>query len=239
MKVLFITGGSKGIGKELLKQFLDNDYLCYNFSRTSSKLIHSNLKEVVIDLSIYDSVFPTFKNELELLEHKNIKEILLINNAGLIQPIQPIGSLDELDVFKTIQVNYISPILLVNCFVSQYQDLNSLKKIINISSGAANYPIKSWSIYCSSKAALDMFAKTLLEEQKQKRFPFEIINFYPGKVDTDMQQQIRETSKIQFPDVDIFIDAKEKDNLLKPNDVAKKIYLSIKNTSDNELFRRI
>ncbi len=239
MKVLFITGGSRGIGKELLKQFLENGFLCVNFSRSTSEIIHSNLKEVNLDLSSFEQLSLTFQNELDKINILNLTEVILINNAGLIQPIESVGNLDELSLISTINVNYIAPILLTNSFVKYFQNSDIQKRVINVSSGAANYPIKSWSIYCSTKSALDMFTKTFSEEQKLKSLPFKVINFYPGKVDTNMQQEIRSNSVLQFPDVNIFREAKENDTLLKPNEVALKIYKSIFDENENELFRRI
>ena len=69
------------------------------------------------------------------------------------------------------------------------------KKILNISSGAAVNPYESWSLYCTSKAGVDMMTKVLSKEQKRLKKGVKIVSIYPGIVDTDMQEKARNTPK--------------------------------------------
>lgn len=80
-----------------------------------------------------------------------------------------------------------------------------------------------WSAYGSSKAALNSLSAHLAAEEKE----ITSITVQPGRVDTDMQAQIRETAKEAMGQAqyDNFVDAFEQGKLLKPeqpgNVVAK------------------
>jgi benzil reductase ((S)-benzoin forming) len=105
------------------------------------------------------------------------------------------------------------------------------KVILNISSGAAFYPYSGWSVYCSSKAGLDMFTKVAGLEQAAEQQPVIIFALAPGIIETGMQESIRETDLALFPDRDKFISLHEEGKLAKPDDVAKIIIRSIFNNS--------
>lgn len=238
-KVLFITGGSKGIGKALLHKFLCNGFFCVNFSRSSSQINNENLKEVYVDLSDNQGFLNEFQKNISQIDITNCKQLILINNAGLINPIDYVGYLTSKKILDSFSVNLTSPVLLTNSFLKNFQDKNMEKYIVNISSGAANYAIQSWSIYCSAKASLDMFSKVLNEEQQFRAFPFKVITFYPGKVDTSMQSTIRDVPKDRFKDVDIFKQAKIEGKLLTPKYVSNQIFDSIFDSTNIELIRRV
>lgn len=238
-KVLLITGGSKGIGKALLNKFLHEGFFCVSFSRSSSRINNNNLKEVFIDLSDNQSLLNEFQKTISDKDFTNCRQLILINNAGVINPIDNVGNLSNNEIINSFSVNLTSPILLTNSFVETFQNHDIEKYVVNISSGAANYAIKSWSIYCSAKASLDMFSKVFNEEQQFKSCPFKVITFYPGKVDTSMQSIIRDVPQERFQDVEIFKEAKVKGSLLTPNYVSSKIFDSIFDTENNDLIRRI
>lgn len=238
-KVLLITGGSKGIGKALLDKFLHEGFLCVSFSRSSSKINNDNLKEVFVDLSDNQNLLSEFQKTIEGIDFTDCRQLVLINNAGVINPIDSVGNLSNIDVLDSFSVNLLSPILLTNIFAELFQVHNIEKYVVNISSGAANYAIKSWSVYCSAKASLDMFSKVFNEEQQLKSYPFKVITFYPGKVDTSMQSTIRTVPQERFQDVDIFKEAKVKGSLLTPNYVSNQIFDSIFDATNNDLIRRV
>jgi len=104
------------------------------------------------------------------------------------------------------------------------KDWNCKKKIFNISSGAAINPYESWSMYCSSKAGLDMMTKVVSKEQKEIKSGVKIVSIYPGVVDTDMQAEVRNTSPKNFKSVQRIIDFYENGELFTSEQVAKKIY---------------
>jgi len=131
-----------------------------------------------------------------------------------------------------MQVNAVSPQILINEFVRFYLAEKKKIHVINISSGAGKRPIDAWSSYCSSKAALDLFSETVNEEMKQRG----VENFYihsvaPGVVDTKMQTQIRAASPEKFLASERFHQLKSNGDLISPDQVATKILQLINNPS--------
>ena len=102
--------------------------------------------------------------------------------------------------------------------------VNCSKQIVNISSGAAVKAYKGWSLYCSSKAGLDMATKSMAKEQSSSKNPVKINAIYPGVVETDMQEKIRSSSKQNFEEVERFVNLKNKNQLYTTGFVAKKIF---------------
>ncbi|EFY87104.1 short-chain dehydrogenase/reductase [Metarhizium acridum CQMa 102] len=86
--------------------------------------------------------------------------------------------------------------------------------VVWVSSGAALKPYTGWSAYGSSKAALNSLSSHLAFEEKD----ITSITVSPGRVDTDMQVQIRSSGQqsMDKAQYDTFIEAFEQGKLLKP-----------------------
>ena len=218
MTIFYITGTSRGIGKAIAEQALQlEDTIVYGFSRSCS-IEHTNYNHTFADLSDINEV----KN-LKIIKHTDAFKVVLINNAGVIGEIKPIGNQTDESIVKVFNLNTICPALLSNKFIQTYKDLNVSIVIINISSGAARHPIESWAPYCGSKAAIDMFSQVLQAENGYKANNIKIFSIAPGIVDTNMQQQIRDSKSNDFPHLEKFIGYKKNGQLTAPNSVAKKI----------------
>ncbi len=113
---------------------------------------------------------------------------VLVNNAGTIDPIAPTGETDAADWAHSIEVNLVGA---YNCARSVLPHMLQAGggTIINLSSGAAHSPLEGWSAYCSAKAGLAMFTRTLALEYKDRGI--RIFGLAPGTTDTDMQATIR------------------------------------------------
>lgn len=222
MNIIIITGASKGIGKALAKKYANKNYKVYSLARTSSSL--ENITDVAIDLSDLTATENTFVNLLKEIATPKITSITLINNAGRLGEISNLENLKANDISKTIQLNTTTPLILSGLFIKLTQQLTCKKQIINISSGAAVNPYQGWAIYCTSKAAIDMMTKAIATEQTEIENGVKCVSIYPGVVDTNMQSQIRNTSKTDFNSVQRFVDLKENNDLYTPDFVAETIY---------------
>ncbi len=222
MNYFFITGTSRGIGKAIATKLLaDPKNHVWGLSRTNS-ISHERFSFVEMDLSNEAQV-----ENWNFPELKNVEKICLVNNAGMIGTVHYAGNLEASEISKTYQVNLVAPTVLTNSFLKKYSASSIKQIIINVSSGAGKNPIDGWSVYCATKAGLDMFTRTLAEElkiaAKKHIFAFAVA---PGVVDTEMQEQIRNSSTNDFSRIQTFIDYKKSGNLAQPDLVAEK-YLSI------------
>ncbi len=230
MKHYIITGTSKGLGKAICQELLkNNDVKITGLSRTNT-ISHKNYSHLTIDLSDINQVYNFNFNDVKL--DSSVDKIILINNAGIIGDIKPVGAISNKEIFNTYQINTITPSILMNKFAEKYQFIDTEKIVLNVSSGAGRHSIESWSAYCASKSALDMFSLVFYDEQKhhKKNKAIKIYSIAPGIVDTPMQTQIRNTDKKDFPLVDKFIEYKKQNLLSSSTEIAKKIISFIENS---------
>lgn len=223
--LLILTGHSKGLGKALLERYLsEGDFQIVAVSRTVLDIQHENLKQVQLDLSKPDTLEAASG---EIFPREEFEKVILINNAGRIGEIKPVGKLDPDEIRKAMDLNLVAPMILADAFVKNYSLTKSEKLICNISSGAASKPTMSWAEYCSSKAGLEMFSKVAAEDLSAKGF--RVFAVAPGVVDTEMQAEIRGADQVDFPALDRFKGLKAEQKLLTPEAVAEKIFYLLKN----------
>lgn len=221
MRVYYITGASRGIGKALSEKALEKeDAYVYGISRTHT-IEHSRYIPVELDLSDLDAL-----KGWNPQEHKSIDELVLINNAGSLGSIKPVGTDDDDAIERSFDLNLIAPAILTNKFARIFEGLTAKKLIVNVSSGAGKNAIDGWSTYCASKAGLDMYGAVVQEEQNihQLSNPFKILSIAPGVVETTMQEEIRSSSENDFSSVQRFRDLKSEEQLSDPSDVAEKYF---------------
>ncbi|PRY85312.1 SDR family NAD(P)-dependent oxidoreductase [Mongoliibacter ruber] len=233
MKALYIiTGSSKGIGKALVSQLLENKQnSVIGLARSKQTIDKENFQGLEIDLSNVanieanmDSIFP----------EGDFSKIVLINNAGWIGPISHIGNLRNQDVQSLFDLNVVAPMLLMNAFVKKYADVEAEKTVINISSGAAKKAIDGWAGYSSSKAALNMMTEAAQVEADLDGSKIKYFALAPGVVDTDMQTDIRGASEKDFSKLDKFQKLKSNNELSSPQEAAEKILYLIDNRDQFE-----
>ncbi|WP_143032092.1 (S)-benzoin forming benzil reductase [Tenacibaculum sp. MAR_2009_124] len=232
MNIVIITGGSKGIGKALAKKYASENYKVYSLSRSIINI--QDVTQIVVDLSNFKEMKNQFSMLLDQLKEHSTSSITLINNAGRLGTISNIENIDPIDISESVNLNITGPMVLSNMFINYTKNLSCKKQIINISSGAATKPYEGWSVYCASKAALDMFTKTVAAEQEMLANGIKCISLYPGVVDTSMQAQIRGTKEENFKNLQRFVDLKENNDLYSADYVAETIYnIDIQNKLEN------
>jgi len=153
------------------------------------------------------------------------EKIILINNAGMLDPVKPLGDCPPGDLIRNITVNLIAPAVLINEFIRHTDVCDGRREIITISSGAARHPHAGWSAYCSTKTALEMLCRVVHTESETLtgRKNLKQWTVAPGVVDTGMQTQIRETPAKDFAEVERFIKLKADGRLASPETTAAAI----------------
>ncbi len=216
-KIAFVTGVSTGIGKAIVLELLQHNYLVYGIGRTNT-ITAQNYQFIPLDF-----------RKSELVAYFRFPQLpaasyLLINNAGIIGEILPVGELNPENIMDVMQVNSIAPQVLMNSFIQTFMRQNVPLHILNISSGAAKRPIDAWATYCASKAAVDLFSETIKLEMELRAIKnFYIHSIAPGVVDTNMQAKIRDASPEKFKTSQRFHDLKNNGELISPEFVAKKL----------------
>ena len=190
MATVVITGASRGIGLELVRQYAaDGDYvfaLCRN-PKTSDKL-----KAVADRYSRHVTTLP-----LEVTDAAQVAEVarrigdvpvdILINNAGINPPFEKQTFLDmDLDVWReTFEIMTIAPFRIGQTFLDKLLKAKQ-PKLVTISSelGSAIWQTPVLIAYGSAKAALNRTWRAVAMELKDKDVI--VLPIHPGLVKTDM-----------------------------------------------------
>jgi len=192
---IIITGASRGIGFEIVKQLSANaDNNIIAIARNDSKL--RELKDMCISENIHAHVYP-IKFDLEnmdLFEIRLLADIqnhissidILINNAGLLIN-KPYEQLTEEEINRMIQLNLTAPAILIKTLLPL---MNKPGHIVNISSmggfqGSQKFP--GLVIYSAAKAGLASLTECLAEEYKNTGLVFNCLAL--GSTDTEMLRE--------------------------------------------------
>lgn len=230
MNLYIITGTTRGIGAALLSRLnKPGNLIIANARRLSPNLedIARNsigqLKIWLQDLGEVEKLADEFEMQLNELNEKSCSSITLVNNAGILEPIGPVGQHKAAELALSLKINLLAPQILTDIFIHKTQGWQIEKKVLNISSGAGRKARAGWASYCSTKAGLDMYSDCIAKEQISQEFPVKIVSLAPGVIDTGMQELIRTQSKDKFPDVERFWKLKVNQQLWTPEYTAELI----------------
>jgi benzil reductase ((S)-benzoin forming) len=224
-KILIITGGSKGLGSGIIAAYLAANYRIFSISRTqNASEIAQNIVQIQADLSKSEEINGILANIFTHFTQNTIERIVLINNAATLGTITRAENYTAKDIENTLYLNTIAPLILISDFIRLTLDWYCTKKVINISSGAAQKAYYGWTNYCASKAALDMLTRAIAIEQNTLLNGVKLISIAPGIVDTDMQGEIRKATKSDFVEVERFVQYKNAGALVDAMVVGAKIF---------------
>ena len=215
-----LTGHSKGLGAALADELLRRGIRVLGVSRSERRDLRGDarLEQHRADLSDIQALSRWLEGQSFRTFMDGADTVLLINNAGLLQPIASLEhqSLDA--IASAVSLNVSAALMLSAAFVQQCAAPD--RRIMHISSGAGRKAYAGWSIYCATKAAMDHHARCVALE---KAPGVRISSIAPGVIDTNMQDEIRASALDDFPDRPRF-DAMHRDGVLqRPKDVAERV----------------
>ncbi len=184
---VFITGGTRGIGLGLVKEFLKLDHQV-SYTGTSQKSIDEHKNSLTGSyLSLVCDV--RSKEQIEEVKEKAIKEFgdidLWINNAGVNQDSLDVSDLSEKEIKRVVDVNITGMILGTSVALSQMKQQNH-GVVYNMEGlGSNNMKIAKTLIYGSSKRLLTYFSIGCNKELKEYKDIF-VGTMQPGMVFTDL-----------------------------------------------------
>ena len=164
-KIAVITGSSGGIGRALVRTYLDNGYFVLGLDRNPSESPVSEAY-VQIDVSLLmfsknepyrDSVLKKIK---ERLPHE-VSNFVLINNAAE-QILKSVAEIQWQDWENSLAVNTVAPFFLVQGLIEELSA--SRGHVINISSIHAKLSKTKFTCYAASKSALEAVTRSLALE---------------------------------------------------------------------------
>jgi len=186
--VALVTGGSRGIGLAVAKALRGAGAKVMLTARTGVEAavadVGGDTAGVVCDISD----FAQAENAVAETRKRFGDLSILVNNAGVIEPIGPLTESDPSAWARDIQINLIGGYYMARAALPGMIAAGR-GVIVNVSSGAAHNPLEGWSAYCSAKAGMAMLTKMIHLENKSKGI--RVYGFGPGTVDTGMQVKIR------------------------------------------------
>ena len=192
-KKILITGASGGIGKELVKKFVNLD----------GNVIGSGTKSEKLDL--IKKEFPNIKiKKFDIADHSRIEEFInevvlelggldiLINNAGTNMDNLSLRMKDD-EWKKVIDINLTSTFLLTKHAIKQMLKIK-FGRVVNITSVVGHTGNLGQSNYSASKAAIIGMSKSLAIEYAKKNITVNCVS--PGFIATRMTSNIAEKVKL-------------------------------------------
>ena len=222
MHTAIVTGISRGLGEALAVALLAKGFGVIGVGRSPSDALGGDrYRFVACDLAHPSRIATSVEPALRELAAAKPEAVTLINNAAVASPVGFVGRLDGAEAEAAFSTNIAAPLALCNAFLDVFADDTVIRRIINISSGAAQSAIAGSAVYCMSKAAIEMLTWTLAAEQIGP--VFRCITLRPGIFETGMQVYMRSHDPADFPSVAMFRGFKENGLLKSPADVATRI----------------
>lgn len=196
MKRLLVTGVSRGVGLEFIKDQLESGNFVYGVSRTKS----DDLNELSLK---YPDTFHHFLGDLESYEEltKEINDYLItnkikldsfVNNAAIAYD-DIITNANPQKLEQMYKVNVFAPIMLIKCVIRNFILNKNKGTIVHISSISVHTGYKGLSMYASTKGSLEAFSKSTSREWGVKGIRSNCV--VAGFMETEMSKSLTEEQK--------------------------------------------
>jgi len=182
-RTVLITGANRGLGLEFAKQYSAAGWRVIGTARrpdSASELSALEVRVMQLDVTDQESV------DRLAIDLRDQSIDLLINNAGIFPRVGSLAEADFGDVERTYAVNTIGPMRVTRALLPNLRRGRS-KQIVSITSGLGSIADNTdgrFYGYRESKAALNMFTRSLAAELRDEEFTCIVMN--PGWVQTDM-----------------------------------------------------
>ncbi len=164
-KTAFITGGTKGIGLEIVSDFLKLGASVITISRSEDNvaLILDRFKGEALDAFVCDvSVKESRQDVIKVLGKKLERLDILVNNAGTNIRKKSFEYSDE-EIRQLFELNYFATVDFCRGLLPLLR-LSPGASIVNISSIASVLDVGTGFPYGSAKSAMNQFSKSLAAE---------------------------------------------------------------------------
>lgn len=189
-KTVIITGASRGIGAEAARVFAEAGAKVALVARSAGDIsaLAEDIGEQAIAIPVDVASYSEVAAAVEKTNARFGSVDILINNAGVIDPISHLSAADPEDWGRLIDIN-LKGVMHGMRAVVPLMKAQGGGSVLTISSGAAHGPVEAWSAYCASKAAINMLGRCLHKEEAEHGI--RAIGLSPGTVATEMQRTIK------------------------------------------------
>jgi sepiapterin reductase len=223
-----LTGSSRGLGAALARGLLRPGTSLVTVARREDPDLAARAQAAGVPLTQLQADLSDLAaaeraaDRIAALIPAGAKRYLLINNAGTVEPVAACSGLtDGQAIAQALNLNVTAVMMLTARFLQAVRGSAADRRVLNISSGAGRNAKAGWAVYCSTKAALDMYTRVLKLEQGEDGV--RAVALAPGLIDTDMQAVIRASDPESFPTLAQFQDFKATGALTAPEVVAERL----------------
>ena len=189
-KTVMITGASRGIGAETARVFAAAGANVALLARDQDALadlageIGPRALAIPCNVARFSEVATAVEATVAAFGGLHV----LINNAGVIEPVAHLADADPEAWAQVIDINLKGVFYGMRAAVPVMRVAGG-GSVLTISSGAAHGPVEAWSHYCASKAGAAMLTRCLDKEEAAQGI--RAIGLSPGTVATRMQREIK------------------------------------------------
>ncbi|HSA03198.1 MAG TPA: SDR family oxidoreductase [Candidatus Paceibacterota bacterium] len=188
MRTAFITGATRGIGREVARQLKAAGFQVFISGRDATllKTLQAELDcpGLVVDLAEADAVIGLFAAARQKLGQVDV----LVNNAGFNRAKNPIARISARELDDSYAVNVRAPILLAREALQEMATRRS-GHIVNVISSIVHARMENYSVYTTMKHALHGFTGCLTKEARL--VGVKVTGIYPGGVNTTFRSNVR------------------------------------------------
>jgi len=189
-KTVMITGASRGIGEAAARAFADAGANVVLLARGQDAIarIAGEIGPSALAIPCDVSWFLELQTAVTAAEDAFGHVDILINNAGVVMPVDHIATSDPDAWSHVIDINLKGVYYGVRAVLPGMLERGT-GTILSLSSGAAYSPVEAWSHYCASKAGVLMLTRSIDKEYRDQGI--RALGLSPGTVATEMQRDIK------------------------------------------------
>jgi NAD(P)-dependent dehydrogenase (short-subunit alcohol dehydrogenase family) len=188
MKIVIITGGSRGLGKSMSLRLAEKGHdviLTYNSRKVEADAVVAQLekmgrKAVALQLDVAGhksfNVFAQAVNDALRTHWRRNDFDFLVNNAG-IGIHAPFMATTEEQFDQLMNVHLKGPFFLTQTLLPLIKDGG---RIVNVSSGLARFSLPGYSAYAAMKGAIEVLTRYMAKELGARRITVNVVA--PGAI---------------------------------------------------------
>ena len=195
-KVALVSGGSRGIGREVVELFardgMDVVFFYRGNTEAAQQVVASGGKVEAMQVDVTDAA--AVAAAVERIVDSRGRIDVLVNNAGIVRD-NLLGMLEGEDIRAVLDTN-VGGVFNLTRAVSRHMISKRSGRIVNLSSVAAAKGGRGQSNYAASKGAIEAFTRAMAVELASRKITVNCVA--PGVIETEMSQPVRDLADEQI-----------------------------------------